>query len=368
VKINISLGELSKKMNAISGVVPGKTTMPILSTVLVAADKEGIRFTATDLDISVTSRVKGEVEEKGSVAVPARKLAEIVKSLSGDSVSLQVSGDKLTIECAKSRFVINGRNAEDFPKIPKQESKTAFEIDPDTLTKLIQKTVYAVSSDLTRPALCGVLWEVKRNGIAMVSTDGHRLAKVELSRELGDVESVNVIIPPKALSTLRAYAEDEKSVQVAIGDNSISFDMADTSIYSRLLEGPFPNYEKVIPSGNEKELIVERGGLADATKRVSILSDSLTHQVVFSAGENKLILHVNTQDLGEAKEELSANFTAEPMDIGYNASYILDILKTIDAEQISFKLDRPDNAGLIEPLAEADEIKHICIIMPLRIS
>jgi DNA polymerase-3 subunit beta len=368
VKINISLGELSKKMNAISAVVPGKTTMPILSTVLVAADKEGIRFTATDLDISVTSGVKGDVQEKGTVAVPAKKLAEIVKSLSGDSVSLQVSGEKLTIECAKSRFVINGRNAEDFPKIPKQQSQTSFSIDPATLTKLIQKTVYAVSSDLTRPALCGVLWEVKRNGVAMISTDGHRLAKVELSRELGAVESMNVIIPPKALSTLRGYAEGEKEVRVSIGENSISFDMADTSIYSRLLEGPFPNYEKVIPSKNEKELIVEKEDLANATKRVSILSDSLTHQVVFSADKNRLTLHVNTQDLGEAKEELAANFTAEPMDIGYNASYIMDILKTIDAEQISFKLDRQDNAGLIEPIAETDEIKHVCIIMPLRIS
>jgi DNA polymerase-3 subunit beta len=368
VKINISLGELSKKMNAISSVVPGKTTMPILSTVLLAADKDGIWFTATDLDISVTSKVQGEIAEKGSVAVPARKLAEIVKSLSGDSVSMKVTGEKLTIECAKSRFVINGRNAEDFPKIPKQQSKTSFSIDPETLTKLIQKTVYAVSSDLTRPALCGVLWEVKKNGIGMVSTDGHRLAKVELSREIGDVEGMNVIIPPKALSTLKGYAEEEKEVRVSIGDNSISFDMADTSIYSRLLEGPFPNYEKVIPTTNEKELVVEKEGLANATRRVAILSDSLTHQVVFSADKNKLTLHVNTQELGEAKEELTANFTAEPMDIGYNASYIMDVLKTIDTEQISFKLDRPDNAGLIEPIAESDEIKHVCIIMPLRIS
>jgi DNA polymerase-3 subunit beta len=368
VKIIVPLGELSKKMNAISSVVPGKTTMPILSTVLIGADKDGITFSATDLDISVTSRVKGKVEEKGTLSVPAKKLAEIVKSLSGDSVTMEASGDKLTLRCGKSRFVINGRSAEDFPKLPQQESKTAFDIDPDTLTKLIQKTIYAVSTDLTRPALCGVLWEVSKKGISMVSTDGHRLSKVDLMRKFPEVEGVQVIIPPKAMTTLRAYAEGEKNVRISIGENSVSFDMEDTAIYSRLLEGPFPTYQKVIPTANEKELIVNRDELADATKRVAILSDNLTHQVVFSAGKDKLTLHVNTQEIGEAKEEISAKFAADPMDIGYNASYVMDVLKTIDADDISFKLDRADNAGLIEPISETGELKHICILMPLRIS
>ena len=368
MKIIVPLSELSKKMNAISSVVPGKTTMPILSTVLVNADKDGIHFSATDLDISVTSKINGEMAEEGSIAVPAKKLAEIVKSLSSGEVTFQATGEKLTINCGKSRFVINGRSAEDFPKIPKQKSKTSFTIDPETLAGLIQKTIYAVSSDLTRPALCGVLWEVQRTGISMVSTDGHRLAKVELSRKIGDVESMKAIIPPKALSTLKSYSEGESEIAVGLGENSISFDMAETSIYSRLLEGPFPNYQKVIPEKNEKELVVSKDSLANATKRVSILADSLTHQVVFSAGKDKLTLHVSTQELGEANEEITANFSAEPMDIGYNASYIMDILRTIEAEDISLKLDRADNAGLIEPVAQEGDIKHMCIIMPLRIS
>ncbi len=368
MKIIVQLSELSKKMNAISSVVPGKTTMPILSTVLVNAEKDGIHFSATDLDISVTSKINGDMEEEGSIAVPAKKLAEIVKSLSSGEVTFQATGEKLTITCGKSRFVINGRNAEDFPKIPKQKSKTSFAIDPETLASLIQKTIYAVSTDLTRPALCGVLWEVQRTGISMVSTDGHRLAKVELNRKIGDVESMKAISPPTALSTLKSYSESEKEIKVGIGENSISFEMAETSIYSRLLEGPFPNYQKVIPEKNEKELVVSKDSLANATKRVSILADSLTHQVVFSAGKDKLTLHVSTQELGEANEEITANFSAEPMDIGYNASYIMDILRTIEAEDISLKLDRADNAGLIEPVTPADEIKHMCIIMPLRIS
>jgi len=211
VKIQVPLGELSKKMNAISSVVPGKTTMPILSMVLVNAEGSDISFSATDLDISVTSKVAGKVKEPGNIAVPAKKIAEIVKSLSGDEVTLEVEGEKLTIKCGKSRFSVNGRSADDFPKMPKQDSSTEFEVQAPLLRKMIQKTIYAVSTDLTRPALCGVLWEVDSSGLTMVSTDGHRLAKVEAKMELKNVEKTEVIAPPKAMSTFRSYSEKDET-------------------------------------------------------------------------------------------------------------------------------------------------------------
>jgi len=341
--------------------------MPILSTVLMSAENGIFSISATDLDISVTSRVNGTVAEEGKIAVPAKKLAEIVKSLAGEEVSLDAEGEKLTLSCGKSRFVINARSAEDFPKLPKQEGKTSFSIDPEIIGALVLKTTYAVSGDLTRPALCGVLWEVDRKGISMVATDGHRLAKVEIAMDLGSVQKMDVIVPPKALGTMRTYSEGEKEVRISIGENSISFDMKDTTIYSRLLEGPFPNYQRVIPAKNEKELVVSRSALQEATKRVSILSDTLTKQVVFSIGKAKLMLNVSTQELGEAREEIDASFSGEAMDIGYNANYVLDILRTIDAEEIVFLLDRPDNAAVVKPASEGGNLKQTCIIMPLRI-
>jgi DNA polymerase-3 subunit beta len=367
VKVSVPLSELTHKMNAISGVVPGKTTMPILSTVLMSAESGVFSISATDLDISVTSRVNGTVAAEGKIAVPAKKLAEIVKSLAGDDVQLDAEGEKLTIACGKSRFVMNARSADDFPKLPKQESKTNFAIDPEIVTELVQKTMYAVSTDLTRPALCGVLWEVDRKGISMVATDGHRLAKVEIALDLGTVQKMEVIVPPKALQTMRTYVEGEKEVRISIGENSVSFDMKETTIYSRLLEGPFPNYQRVIPAKNEKELVVSRSALQEATKRVSILSDSLTKQVIFSIGKAKLVLNVSTQELGEAREEIEASFSGEAMDIGYNATYVLDILRTVDAEEIMFLLDRPDNAAVVKPASEGGNLKQVCIIMPLRI-
>jgi DNA polymerase-3 subunit beta len=368
VKVSVPLSELSRKMNAISSVVPGKTTMPILSTVLMSAEKGTFSISATDLDISVTSKVNGTVSQDGTIAAPAKKIAEIVKSLSGEDVKLEAEGDKLMIVCGKSRFVVNGRSADDFPKLPKQEGKTSFPIDPAVVNELVQKTGYAVSNDLTRPALCGVLWEVDRKGIAMISTDGHRLAKVEAAMDLGSVHKMDVIVPPKALGTLRTYSEGEKEVRISVGENSVSFDMQDATIYSRLLEGPFPNYQRVIPAKNEKELVVSRSALAEATRRVSILSDSLTRQVVFSIAKNKLTLNVSTQELGEAREEIEASFSGDAMDIGYNATYVLDVLRTIDAEEIVFLLDRADNAALIKPASDGGNLKQLCIIMPLRIT
>ncbi len=368
MKITVPLAELSKKMNAISAVVPGRTTMPILSMALVLADDNGISFSATDLDISVTSRVNGTVDEKGRLAVPAKKIAEIVKSLQGGDVRMEADGEKLTIKCGKSKFIVNGRSAEDFPKLPKQDNRTEFSLESGVLGKLIQKTAYAVSTDLTRPALCGVKWEVDKQGLVMVSTDGHRLAKVELKIPLGEIQKAEVIIPPKALATFRSYSEKDEMIKISIGENSVSFDMMEVMIYSRLLEGPFPNYQKVIPSKNAKELLVSRDALSSATKRVSILSDALTHQVIFSLSKDNLTLHVTTQDLGEAREDIDATWSEEEMEIAYNAAYIQDILRTMDTDDIAFHLDRPDNAGVVMPVDQGGNIKQLCIVMPLRIN
>jgi DNA polymerase-3 subunit beta len=368
VKSLIPLEELQKKMTAISSVVPGKTTMPILSMVLIIAEENSLTFSATDLDISVTSKIKGKVEETGSIAAPAKKLTEIVKSLSGDQVMLEVKDGALNITAGRSSFVINGRNADDFPQIPKQEGKSEFSIDFQLLEKLIKKTVYAVSNDLTRPALCGVLWKVSGDGMTMVSTDGHRLAKIDLKQKIAVVDKMDVIIPPKALSTLKYFSSGQEIVKIQLAENNISFSMEDVVIYSRLLEGPFPNFSKVIPENNKKKLTLSKNSLSEATKRVAILSDNLTHLVIFSLKEDKLLLNVTTKELGGAKEEIDVSYSDDPMEIGYNANYIQDILKTIDSDDITIYLDRSDNAGVIVPDEQTKEFDQLCIIMPLRIS
>ncbi|MCD6379894.1 DNA polymerase III subunit beta [bacterium] len=368
MKSLISLDELQQKMSAISSVVPGKTTMPILSMVLITAKENSLTFSATDLDISVTSKIKGTVEENGSIAAPAKKITEIVRSLSGDQVTFEAKDGALYIKSGRSNFVINGRNAEDFPQIPKQEGKTEFSIDFQLFEKLIKRTIYAVSTDLTRPALCGVLCKVSGDGITMVSTDGHRLAKIDLKQKIANVDKIDAIIPPKALLTLKQFSSGQNKVKIQLAENNISFSMEDVVIYSRLLEGPFPDFSKVIPENNKKKLTLSRSSLYEATKRVAILSDALTHLVIFSIKKNKLLLNVTTKELGGAEEEIDVEYSDEPMEIGYNARYVQDILKTIESDDIIFHLDRSDNAGVIVPVEQANEFDHLCIIMPLRIN
>ena len=368
MKSIIRLDEIKENINTISRVVPGKTTMPILSMVLMKAEGGKLSLSATDLDISVTARLEANIEKGGAVAAPARKVGEIIKSLSGEEVQFEAENEKLSISCGRSRFEINGRNPEDFPEIPEQEKKFSFKIEYKLLQKLIEKTVYAVSTDLSRPALCGVLWKINDSGITMVSTDGHRLAKIDLKKPISGADSIDVIIPPKALSTLSHFSGRDEMVNVDIAENSVSFSVEDLRIYSRLLEGPFPDFRRVIPEGNRKKLAVSAAALADATGRVSILSDSLTNLVVFSLDKDKLVLKVETKEVGGAREELDAEYSDEAMDIGYNARYVQDILKTLEGDQIDFLLDRPDNAGVVVPGNQNEDYEHMCIIMPLRIN
>ncbi|MEE9269874.1 MAG: DNA polymerase III subunit beta [Candidatus Krumholzibacteria bacterium] len=368
MKVSVDQKLLSRKLQGISAVVPSKTSLPILSTFLMEAKEGKVHLTANDLDVSLTTVIDCEVKEEGQVAVPGKKFFEIVRALPEDTVDIQVSADKISIKCRKSRFKMVGKSAEEFPKLPEQEPLATFDMETKTISSMIVKTIYAVSNDLTRPALCGVLWEVAKGTFTMVATDGHRLSKVVLSGEFKDVGGSNFIVSPKALNILRSLFDEKKEVRVSLAENHITFDLDDSIIYSRLLEGPFPDYHQVIPKGNDKELVVNREEFTAACRRVAILSSVITHQVRLSVGTDTLTISVNTPDVGEAVEEVHCHFKGEKMEIGYNARYLLDILKTMETEDVTFLLDRNDTAGMLIPATEPDELEYRCLLMPLRLN
>ncbi len=369
MKISIDQKLLLKHLQGISAVVPAKTSLPILSTFLLESKGDGkIIMTANDLDVSLTTKMDCVTEGSGSVAVPGKKFFEIVRSLPEDTVSIETEGDKISISCRRSRFKMVGKSAEEFPKLPEQKALASFTIKTVTMEEMVNKTSYAVSNDLTRPSLCGVLWEVKGGALSMVATDGHRLAKVMLEGALPEVSANDFIVSPKALNILRTLSAEKEEVTVFLAENHITFDLDDSVIYSRLLEGPFPDYNQVIPTKNNKRLVINRDELTAACRRVSILSSVITHQVKLVLGTDKLTLSVNTPDVGEAVEEIPCNFEETKMEIGYNARYLLDILKTIDSDDVSFLLDRNDNAGMLVPAEGAGELKQQCLLMPLRLS
>lgn len=359
---------LTRKIQGISAVVPTKTSLPILSTFLMEAKKGKVHLTANDLDVSLTTIIDCEVSEEGKIAVPGRKFFEIVRSLPEDTVEVDVEGEKIAVKCRKSRFRMVGKGADEFPKLPEQKAVATVGIDTKTIDDMIAKTIYAVSTDLTRPALCGVLWEIRKDSFTMVATDGHRLSRVVRAGSFGDVERKDVIVAPKALNILRSLLEEKAELQITIAENHVTFNLGENVVYTRLLEGPFPDYTQVIPKNNKKELTVSREEFTDGCRRVSILASVITHQVRLSVGKSSLTISVNTPDVGEAAEEVHCTFTADPMDIGYNARYLLDILKTMDTEEVQFLLDRSDNAGMLVPVGGSKDLQYHCLLMPLRLN
>jgi len=244
-----------------------------------------------------------------------------------------------------------------------------IKIDAGAFCQTARKVLFAVSRDETRPALNGVLWQAGDSGLNLVATDGHRLAKVTRTDIKIGAHKKDIIIPPKVLDNLiKLVGAEVEEMGVILNDNSIVFVLEDAIITSRLLEGPYPNYEQVVPQDNDKILMVEKDLLQAAVRRVAILSNSLTHQVKFSLKDNALELSATNFDFGgEAKESLKVSYTAEAMDIGYNAMYVLDVLKQIEGDEARFELDTPTSAAVIRPNKAVENENSLFLVMPLRL-
>ena len=368
MKITVDQKDLLKSLQGIAAVVPTKTSLPILSTFLMETKGDGkVTLTANDLDVSLTNTLACETSGHGSVAVPGKKFFEIARSLPEDSVVIETEGEKISIKCRRSRFKMLGKSADEFPKLPSQKPIVSFSLAASILDDMINKTSYAVSTDLTRPSLCGVLWEIKKGVLSMVATDGHRLARVEQPGTGASGDDKDVIVSPKALNIYRSLSAGLDTANVSLAENHITIDMGDSVIYSRLLEGPFPDYNQVMPKKNTRKLTVSRDELTDACRRVAILSSAITHQVKLVIEDDRLTLSVKTPDVGEAMEEVTCAYNSPKMEIGYNARYLLDILRTIPGGDVTFLLDRSDNAGVVVPEMNGDGMKHECLLMPLRL-
>lgn len=369
MKITLSQPELSRLAGLAGNVVPSKSTLPILSTLLITADKEGVSISATDLDLSIHLRAEAEVGATGSVAVPARRFSEIVRKLEAVDVDLELEDGALSIRCGRARFKIPTMPAEDYPKLPDTKEIESIAAPAGVLKRMIRRTRFAVSTDLARPSMNGIYFEVDREKISMVATDGHRLAYCRLSEGLPLGAGRDVIVPAKALDQLLRLLPDEGELELGIGENQAFFRTGEVSLFTRLLEGPFPNYQQVVPKGNEKELSVDTDSLLVATDRVSTLAASLTtKQIKLVIGQDSLVLEVASAEVGQAREELTASYEGDEMAIGYNATYLLDVLKHIDSEEVRFRLDRPDGAGIIEPAEQAEGEEYFSLLMPLKLS
>lgn len=370
MKFTVNRDALAEKLQTVLSVVSTRTTLPILGNILISADKEFLELAATDLDLSVLCKIPAKVTKAGTTTIPARTFAEMVRELPDEDVSVNVTGNRMEIKTGRGTYKISGMPAEEFPKLPSIPETGQSVIPGDQLKSMVRRTAYAASVDPTRPALNGILWQSNGEGMCMVATDGHRLARVKVGENRLAGHAGDVIIPPKALSlVLKILGDEESDVGVTLGEKNIMFHVGETVVTSRLIEGPYPNYQQVIPTSNDKELTIDSGTLMAGVRRVAVLSNSLTHQVRFYLSNDKLELSAANQDIGgEAKETLPCQYKGEDLEVGYNANYILDMLKNYEDGDVTFELATSVSAGVVRSAKDEQKDDYLCLIMPLRLA
>jgi DNA polymerase-3 subunit beta len=308
------------------------------------------------------------VETPGAITVPAKKLQEIARELPPSPVRITASGEqRVSIECGRSRFKLLGLPKDEFPSFPSVRFDESWRVKSGDLQKLIVHTSFAVSTEESRPILNGVLWELRPERMRMVATNGHRLAKMELPIASTGAPSGDLIVPPKALDQIRRLFPAEEELEIARGDNHLGFRSPFTAVYTRLIEGPYPNYEQVIPKENDKYAIADKTALTSALKRMSIIASDQTHRIRLAFNAGMLKFSVQTPDLGEAADELPIRFEGDPLDIGFNATYLLEILRYMPTEEVRLTFKAPERAATVEPEGWDDSAKYLCLVMPLRL-
>lgn len=368
MRFTIAREKLQDGLSAVIATVPAKTTLPVLSNILLETNERGIRLSGTDLDMAVSTEVTADVESQGAITVPAKKLAEIVRELPSAPVRISAVGEqKITLECGRSRFRLLGLPRDEFPTFPVVRFSESWRIKSGDLQKLIAHTAFAVSTEESRPILNGVLWELRGDRMRMVATNGHRLAKIDAPVAGQNGRSEDLIIPPKALEQLRRLFPAEEDLEIARGDNHLGFRSPLTAVFTRLIEGPYPPYEQVIPRDNDRIALADKNALSQALKRMSVVASDQTHRIRMSFNAGMAKFSVQTPDLGEAQDELPITYEGDALDIGFNASYLLEILRNMPTDEVRLTFKAPERAATVEPVGWNDPAQYMCLIMPLRL-
>lgn len=369
MRFTISREKLQEGLGAVAASIPAKTTLPVLANILVETTERGIRLSGTDLDIAVSTEIAADVETQGSVTIPAKKLTEIARELPPAPVKIAaVNEQRITLECGRSKFKLLGLPKDEFPTFPSVKFADSWRIRSGDLQKLISHTSFAVSVEESRPILNGVLWELRPDMMRMVATNGHRLAKMEMAT-VGETKapSSDLIVPPKALEQVRKLFPAEEELEIARGDNHIGFRSPFTAVFTRLIEGPYPNYDQVIPKDNDRVAIADKNSLMSALRRMSIVASDQTHRIRLSFNSGMLKFSVQTPDLGEAQDELPIRYNGDPLDIGFNANYLLEILRYMPTDEVKLTFKAPERAATVEPEGWSDPASYMCLVMPLRL-
>ena len=372
MKVTVERAELLKSLGHVHRVVERRNTIPILANVLIKAERAKLSFKATDLDLEITDSIAAEVGPGGSTTVPAHMFYEIVRKLpDGAQIVLEASGDRavLAIRAGRSRFTLQTLPESDFPDLAAGDMVNTFKLAAGDLKRLIDKTQFAISTEETRYYLNGIYLHTagtaKAATLRAVATDGHRLAQVELALPSGANGMPGVIVPRKTVGEVQRLIEDsDAEVTVELSQGKVRFTIGDVVLTSKLIYGTFPDYARVIPLGNDKELTVDKKEFEQAVDRVSTVSSERGRAVKLSLSNGKLMLSVTNPDSGSATEEIEVEYGSEPLDIGFNSRYLLDIAAQIEGEAAVLKLADPGSPTLIQ---DRDAKGALYVLMPMRV-
>jgi len=341
-----------------------------LSNVLISASEGVVEVMGTDMDISIVGKVNAKTDKEGAFALPARRLFNLLRELNPGEVHFKKGKNRVEISQGAGRFYVGGVEKEDYPAedIMKGE-RTSFKIARDDLKRIVMKTSYAISSDIARVALSGLFMKMEKGRLVAVATDGHRLTLIKKEMKIGGDVDTEIIVPMKTVGHLiKMVGETDGEVTVELGEGTARFIVGALTLTTKLINERFPNYEQVIPHDNDKIIICDRSMLISATKRVSILSNSLTHLVKFAISENKLELTCSDYDVGgEAYEELPIEYSGDSMVIGFGSNDILDVLQHFDSDEVKFLVKNSLSSVLLMPFPQDENEEYLSILMPLRL-
>jgi len=367
MELVVRKNDLLRELQLFQGIVERKNTIPILANVLIEAAGEEVRLLATDLEVALRSRCPASVAKPGSLTLPAKKLYEIIKALPDTDV--RIVQDKSGVKVAADRFDSRMQTLprEDFPSLPDATGKARATLPRTALKEMVAKTQFAITGEDTRYFLNGAKFVIKPDSLTLVATDGHRLALVAVDHQVGVKEETGVILPKKTLLELgKLLLEGDGDVMFESGENHLFFDVGGRLLISRMIDGQFPAYERVIPKGNDKHIEFERDRLTNAVKRVALLSNERSRAVKLEIKKGKVEVTSSSSEFGEAREELPVDYSGAALTISFNAQYVLDFLNVVETDVVMLSLKDEVSQAIMKPVA-AKGYDYTYVIMPMRI-
>ncbi len=370
MKFTVACSELQKALTKVSGVVPSKSTLPILENILFQLAKNQLRLIATDLEVSITASLEVKGSEDGIIAVPAKRVMETIRALPDVQLVFQAEAgtNKIKMITESGEYNLVGESSEEFPAIPQFKSDDQLALNSTLFRSMINRTIFSVSSDELRPAMTGVLVQLHGPEMRVVATDGHRLVRINYTGQTKSKIKKELIIPAKAL-TLLARSTEEGDSTISVDSTHIQFSFGNTTLTSRLIDETYPNYESVIPLDNDKKLSVSRDLLLASVRRVALYSSSTTHQVRLSVKKNEMKIAAEDVDFGgEAREKIVCSYSGDELEIGFNATYVIDILSHIDTPEVVFNFSSSVRAAIITPANQRENEDVLMLVMPMRLN